>query len=94
MKTIGSTYEPCMLSVKETCGSPYEINKDNRNQNGLGYEGCKNHCNNNNDCKFIFHFENPNKPADCLIYRACDTTRRTDFVGSTYSKDGNCPGTF
>ena len=85
-----------MVSVRETCGSPYEINKDNRNKNGLGYEGCKKHCNDYNDCKFIFLFENenPNNPADCLIYRACEPTRQTGFIGSTYSKEGNCPGTF
>ena len=78
-----------MSSVRKTCKGTYEVGKRNR-QSFPTLEECKTSCNEDNDCKFIFYkdqtFEN------CMRYNACDQTRSTAAIGTTYSKERKCPG--
>ena len=52
------------------------------------YVDCENACIQDNNCKFIFYI--PGRY--CLKYPSCDKTGNSVNVGSTYSKDGYCPG--
>ena len=85
-----SEYKPCLSSVGETCADKYEIKP--RFSNKLTLEECQSKCNEKNECKFAYFFTNKNNnPLNCLRYTGCDETRETAHIGSTYSKDGNCP---
>ena len=70
--------------IKSTCHSA-EI-KPRGSQ--TTYVDCENACIQDNNCKFIFYIPGQH----CLKYPSCDKTRYPGNVGSTYSKDGNCPG--
>ena len=52
------------------------------------YSDCEKQCNEDLNCKFIFHSAGLN----CRRYASCDIMRTTAHTGSTYSKNGNCPG--
>lgn len=54
---------------------------------------CKEYCNADNECKFIFLvIKSGNNVGSCLKYRSCDKSREANNVGSTYAKEGKCPG--
>ena len=50
---------------------------------------CVHICNEDSSCKFVFYI--PSHP-NCLKFGSCDNIRMTSSPGSTYSKEGNCPG--
>ena len=77
-------YTTCMTSSQKTCGeSVLEPKKP------VGsYSDCEKQCDEDTKCKFIFHIPGIN----CNRYASCDTIRTTKFIGSTYSKNGYCPG--
>ena len=87
---LGSEYGTCYSTVKQTCASKFEI--DGRKSN-VTFSACAKHCDEDDTCKFIFHV--PDIPqVNCLKYSSCDEIRHTGKNGSTYSKEGNCPGIF
>ena len=53
------------------------------------YIDCERLCKEDSNCDFIFYI--PGK--HCLKYSSCEDTKETENVGSTYSKNGFCPGT-
>ena len=60
---------------------------------GMDYDGCVAFCNQDPECKFIFHIpKNQDGGISCIKIRSCNETTKSKFVGSTYSKEGNCPG--
>ena len=77
-------FTECMSLIKSTCGS-VEITP---RVSQTTYVDCENACIQDNNCKFVFYIPGSN----CLKYPSCDKKRHTGYVGSTYSKDGYCPG--
>ena len=73
-----------MSSVRITCGS-----QELRRVGKTTYTDCETLCKEDSNCKFMYHV-----PGEyCLTYPSCNVTRTaTETIGSTYSKDGNCPG--
>lgn len=84
MILLGIRYTQCISSSQVTCGPP---NLEPERPVG-GYYACEKRCNEDINCKFIFHIPGQN----CLRYAVCDTITTTNNVGSTYAKNGNCPG--
>ena len=70
--------------IKSTCHSA-EI-KPRGSQ--TTYVDCENACIQDNNCKYVFYIPGQH----CLKYPSCDKIRMPGYVGSTYSKDGSCPG--
>ena len=68
----------------QTCGESFlEYEK------GVGnYLDCEKQCDEDIRCKFIFFI--PGRR--CYSYASCDMMRSANYIGSTYSKYGNCPG--
>ena len=83
-------YESCMTSARKTCKGIYEVGQNNR-MSFPTLEECQTHCNENNNCKFIF-YKTSHMYENCLRYSACDQLRITSSIGTTYSKGRNCPG--
>ena len=73
-----------MSSVKSTCSSQ-EIEPRTPSTR---YIDCERLCKKDPKCKFVFYIPD----AHCLKYPSCFTTKVTANVGSTYSKNGYCPG--
>ena len=53
---------------------------------------CKKLCDENDKCKFMY-FAKRDANFVCRTYQSCDTFRDVTKAGSTYSKEGKCPGT-
>ena len=81
---IESTYPICIPSMQWTCGEP----PLGPNKPVGSYSDCEKQCNEDLNCKFIFHIPGLN----CHRYASCEIMRTTVYEGSTYSKNGNCPG--
>ena len=77
-------YEACFTPIKATCANEYHLGQ----KQNVDYEACKNSCNQDSTCKFIYHFSN-NKY--CHKYSSCDRHRIPNNAGVTYSKEANCP---
>ena len=89
---IDPEYESCMSSLRKTCNGIYELGKSNR-KSFPTLEECQTYCNEDNNCKFIFYKESKKSyKENCIKYSACDQTRITTFIGTTYSKGKKCPG--
>ena len=80
----GNEYEKCISLAGKTCDTKFMIG----NLEVGSYDACKNRCEQDARCKFVFYI--PGK--HCNSYASCDTMRSTNYIGSTYSKYGNCPG--
>ena len=53
-----------------------------------GLDSCKKYCNEDKKCKFIYYIAEINY---CLLYEACEGTRKPWIEGSTYATESNCP---
>lgn len=77
------------MNMKKTC-------TDRKNEDtgeGMNYDECVKFCNQDPECKFIFHIpENQHGLISCIKCNSCNGTAETRFVGSTYSREGDCPG--
>ena len=83
----GCEYDTHISLSMVTCANKFEISSYN-NLTGITLEECKAHCDQESDCKFFFRQDTYNF---CISYSACDQTRGTTHIGSTYSKE-NCTG--
>ena len=79
------SFTNCLSSRKSTCHGK-EIKPRIPSKR---YIDCERLCKEDNNCNFIFYI--PGK--HCLKYSSCEDTKETENVGSTYSKNGFCPGT-
>ena len=78
------SFRECFSSIRETCSS----NEIQPRIAKTSYIDCERSCREDAECKFFFHI--PGK--FCLRYPSCNETRVPANIGSTYSKDGVCPG--
>ena len=81
---LDPSYRKCFSSAQKTCDSA-EIRPRIASKR---YIDCERLCKEDANCKFVFYIPG----AHCLKYPSCSVTRQTENVGSTYSKDGFCPG--
>ena len=81
---LATRYARCISSSKSTCDVSFLEPKKPVGS----YSDCEKQCDEDIKCKFIFHIPGVN----CNRYASCDTLRKTNYKGSTYSKYGNCPG--
>ena len=77
-------YEECFVSLQITCHMEGQILPMGYN---MDYKACQSYCNNDLNCKFIYHFTS----GHCLRYSFCNKTRIPTDSGKTYSKELNCP---
>ena len=82
---LGDEFTMCLSETHTTCGSA-EITP---RITTTSLSECVNICNEDSSCKFVFYI--PSHP-NCLKFGSCDNIRMTSSPGSTYSKEGNCPG--
>lgn len=88
---LGQDYEPCFINTTKSCTERNNADTGKR----MDYDACVAFCNQDPECKFIFHVpKNQDIPSgiSCIKSRSCDETTKTNFVGSTYSREGDCPG--
>ena len=85
---IFSDYEICFSPIQVTCHTDQKIS--HHKGYNLSYEACKNLCNEDLNCKFIFSL-NQVQHKHCVTYSSCDETRKPSNIGTTSSKDRNCP---
>ena len=54
---------------------------------------CQKYCDEDEECRFIYHLRNPEGVKYCIKYKSCDKLRVTTPTneGMTYSKDWKCP---
>ena len=78
------SFRNCFSSVRKTCKS----NEIKPRIASTRYIDCERLCREDTNCKFVFYI--PGR--ECLKYPSCTVTRQPANVGSTYSKDGYCPG--
>ena len=83
-------YAKCPNLVHKTCGSEFEITPRARFSETPELRDCENSCNEDDECKFFYKFTAAHINM-CLRYRSCDTIRHATQIGSTYSKEHNCP---
>ena len=92
---LAKTYKKCFTSALKTCSQQFRTGD---RQGGYDWEvgKCINHCEEDPHCKFVFHvIRTTGKHAGikaCYKYRSCDSTRKPLHIGTTYSKQGTCPG--
>ena len=56
------------------------------------YDACKNRCEQDARCKFVFYITSKNyQYNNCKIYSSCDEFRTPTNPGDTYSRDRTCP---
>ena len=80
-------YEQCTNSIRKTCDAK------GTKKSVTSFSDCTKACDEDENCKFIFHNPAGSPGLPCVIYSACEMFKDTkDAVGSIYSKDGNCPG--
>ena len=83
---VTAMYSSCFSSSLTTCARVYQINiKPN-----LDEPACKALCSLNSNCKFVFR----DTAGYCITYTSCDKTRISHRAGTTFSKEGHCPGSF
>ena len=80
------SFTNCLSSSNITCrGNEIEPRIPSKR-----YIDCERLCKEDSNCNFIFYI--PGK--HCLKHKSCDDTRQSSNVGSTYSKNDFCPGTY
>ena len=77
-------FKKCFSSIKKTCKSK-EIKPRIASTR---YIECERLCNEDANCKFVFYIPGRH----CIKMSSCSKTRPATSIGSTYSKDGFCPG--
>ena len=83
LKNVGSSYTPCFQPGMKRCNSKQLNWADNVKE-----EECKQMCNANKKCNFIFY----NTGSFCAIFESCDRLEDALGFGIISAKD-NCPGT-
>ena len=53
---------------------------------------CIDLCNENRNCKFVQLSKHGEGKIACRMYSSCYLSRVSNWIGTTYSKDGTCPG--
>lgn len=81
------SFKKCFSSVQRTCKS-IRIGQMIASPQ---YIDCEQKCSEDANCKFVFYTPERNEK-NCIKYPSCSETRQTFNIGSTYSKDGICPG--
>ena len=66
--------------------------KENPRKTPTSEMDCKNICSEDDRCKFVFYIPTSPTVQYCLKYGSCEKLREAKNPGSTYSKDGKCPG--
>ena len=77
-------FKECFSSIQKRCNST-EIKPRIASTR---YIDCERLCNEDDNCKFVFYIPGRH----CLKYPSCFKTQQARNFGSTYSKDGFCPG--
>ena len=81
---LTAVYSACFSSTKKTCVHKYQIGITPK----LDDDKCKVQCSNDQNCKFAFR----DASGFCITYKSCDKTRNSHRIGTTFAKEGKCPG--
>ena len=60
----------------------------------MDHDGCKKYCNEDDNCKYVFHFPSVESTTqfNCIKYSSCEETRTSAYIGTTYSKEIDSQG--
>ena len=91
----------CYKNARKTCygGDNEEFFVGNSMSAGVkrGYDldanKCNEECNKVDECKFFTINIKKGAKSACRMYRSCGIITESQNEGTTYSKDGKCPGT-
>ena len=85
----------CFTDTRKTCyeGGSNEYFITKKSSEDMNPTKCMEECNKLNECKFVTYNEKPSSSKQiCRIYQSCYSIRVANNLGTTYSKDQNCPG--
>ena len=85
-----SRYKECYSSTLKSCSLDFKI--DVEKGDNMDLSKCIDLCNENTNCKFVQLAKHSEGKIACRMYSSCYMSRVSNWPGTTYSKDGICPG--